>query len=56
VLGVDRGTHVLAATSESELVRNAAVGEKRKAATARLQMVPLDPACVGQKGLPLPSS
>jgi putative transposase len=37
VLGVDRGTHVLAATSESELVRNAAVGEKRKAATARLQ-------------------
>ena len=37
VCGVDRGTHVLAATSEGELIRNAAVGEKRRVATARLQ-------------------
>jgi putative transposase len=37
VLGVDRGVHVLAALSDGRLIRNAAVGEKRKAATARLQ-------------------
>lgn len=37
VLGVDRGVHVLAATSDGVLVRNAAVGERRRAATTRLQ-------------------
>ena len=37
MLGVDRGVHVLAATSDGELIRNAAVGEKRKSAAARLQ-------------------
>jgi len=37
VCGVDRGAHVLAATSKGELIRNAAVGEHRKRATARLQ-------------------
>ena len=37
VLGVDRGVHVLAATSEGELIRNLAVGERRKRAIARLQ-------------------
>ncbi len=37
VCGVDRGTHVLAATSEGELIRNAAIGKRRKVATARLQ-------------------
>jgi putative transposase len=37
VLGIDRGVHVLAATSDGTLIRNAAVGERRKAATIRLQ-------------------
>ena len=37
VLGVDRGVHVLAATSAGSLIRNAGVGEKRRSATARLQ-------------------
>lgn len=37
IVGVDRGVHVLGATSEGELIRNAAVSEKRKARTARLQ-------------------
>lgn len=36
-LGVDRGVHVLAALSDGRLIANAAVGERRKAATARLQ-------------------
>jgi putative transposase len=37
ILGVDRGVHVLAACSDGELIRNAAVGERRKSATKRLQ-------------------
>ena len=37
VLGVDRGVHVLAATSEGALIANLAAGEKRRAATRRLQ-------------------
>jgi putative transposase len=37
VIGVDRGVHVLAALSDGRLLANAAVGEKRKAATARMQ-------------------
>jgi transposase len=37
VIGVDRGVHVLAALSDSRLVPDEAVGEKRKTATARLQ-------------------
>ena len=37
VIGVDRGVHVLAALSDGRLIANAAVGERRKAATARLQ-------------------
>ena len=37
VLGIDQGVHVLAALSDGTLIRNIAVGEKRKAATARLQ-------------------
>ncbi|MGC2650358.1 MAG: transposase [Candidatus Cybelea sp.] len=37
VIGVDRGVHVLAALSDGRLIANAAVGEQRKAATARLQ-------------------
>ncbi len=37
IIGVDRGVHVLAATSDGTLIRNASVGEKRKAATKRLQ-------------------
>ena len=37
VIGVDRGVHVLAALSDGRLIANAAVGEKRKAATARMQ-------------------
>jgi putative transposase len=37
VISVDRGVHVLAALSDGRLIANAAVGEKRKAATARLQ-------------------
>ena len=37
VIGVDRGVHVLAALSDGRLIPNAAVGEKRKATTARLQ-------------------
>jgi putative transposase len=37
MLGVDRGVHVLAALSDGRLIANAAIGEKRKAATARLQ-------------------
>jgi putative transposase len=36
-VGVDRGVHVLAALSDGRLIANAAVGEQRKAATARLQ-------------------
>jgi hypothetical protein len=37
VLRVDRGVHVFVATSDTILIRNVAVGEKRRAATARLQ-------------------
>ncbi len=37
VFGVDRGVHILAATSDGDLIRNLAVGEKRRAATTRLQ-------------------
>ena len=37
VIGVDRGVHVLLALSDGRLIANAAVGEKRKAKTARLQ-------------------
>jgi len=37
VIGVDRGVHVLAALSDSRLIANVAVGEERKAKTARLQ-------------------
>jgi putative transposase len=37
VIGVDRGVHVLAALSDGRLIANAAVGERRKAATTRLQ-------------------
>jgi putative transposase len=37
VIGVDRGVHVLAALSDGRLIANRAVGEKRKAATARMQ-------------------
>ena len=37
VLGVDRGVHVLAATSDGALIANLAAGEKRRAATRRLQ-------------------
>jgi len=36
-IGIDRGVHVLAACSDGRLIRNLAVGEWRKAATARLQ-------------------
>jgi putative transposase len=36
-IGVDRGVHVLAALSDGRLLANAAVGEKLKAKTARLQ-------------------
>ena len=37
IIGVDRGVHVLAATSDGTLIRNVSVGEKRKVATKRLQ-------------------
>ena len=37
VIGVDRGVHVLAALSDGRLIANAAVGEKRKTKTKRLQ-------------------
>ena len=37
VIGVDRGVHVLAALSDGRLIANRAVGDKRKAATARMQ-------------------
>jgi putative transposase len=37
MLGIDRGVHVLAALSDGHLIPNAAIGENRKAATARLQ-------------------
>jgi putative transposase len=37
MIGVDRGVHALAALSDGRLLANAAVGEKRKAATARMQ-------------------
>ncbi|HEY2473191.1 MAG TPA: transposase [Candidatus Cybelea sp.] len=37
MLGVDRGVHVLAALSDGRLIPNAAIGERRRAATARLQ-------------------
>jgi putative transposase len=37
ICGIDRGVHVLAATSDGALIQNAAVGERRKGATARLQ-------------------
>ncbi len=37
LLGVDRGVHVLAVLSDGTLIPNAAVGEKRKVATKRLQ-------------------
>jgi putative transposase len=37
MIGVDRGVHVLAALSDGRLLANAAAGEKRKAATARMQ-------------------
>jgi putative transposase len=36
-LGADRGVHVLVALSDGQLIANAAVGERRKSATARLQ-------------------
>jgi putative transposase len=36
-LGIDRGVHVLAACSDGTLIRNAAIGERRKSATKRLQ-------------------
>jgi putative transposase len=35
-LGIDRGVHVLAATSDAELIRNAAVGERARSAVTRL--------------------
>ncbi|HLY01469.1 MAG TPA: transposase [Candidatus Cybelea sp.] len=37
MIGVDRGVHVLAALSDGRLIANPAVGEQRRAATARLQ-------------------
>ena len=37
VVGVDRGVRVLAALSDGRLIGNAAIGERRRAATARLQ-------------------
>lgn len=37
VIGVDRGVHVLATLSDGRLLANAAVGERRRGATARLQ-------------------
>lgn len=37
IVGVDRGVHVLAALSDGTLLPNAGVGERHKAATARLQ-------------------
>ena len=37
VIGVDRGVRVLAALSDGRLIGNAAIGERRKTATARLQ-------------------
>jgi putative transposase len=36
-VGVDRGVHILAALSDGQLIRNAAVGERRRGATRRLQ-------------------
>lgn len=36
-VGIDRGIHVLAAISSGELIKNLAVGEKRKKAVRRLQ-------------------
>ena len=36
-IGIDYGVHVLAALSSGELIANAAVGERRNAATVRLQ-------------------
>ena len=36
-IGIDRGVHVLAALSDGTLIRNLAAGERRKAATTRLQ-------------------
>jgi putative transposase len=36
-IGLDRGVHVLAAVSDGTLIRNLAAGERRRAATARLQ-------------------
>ncbi|PZR59429.1 MAG: hypothetical protein DLM50_01510, partial [Candidatus Meridianibacter frigidus] len=36
IVGIDRGVHVLAATSDGALIANLAVAEKRKRATARL--------------------
>ena len=37
VVGVDRGVHVIAALDSGTLVRNIAIGERRKSATKRLQ-------------------
>ena len=37
VVGVDRGVRVLAALSDGRLIGNAAIGERRRTATARLQ-------------------
>jgi putative transposase len=37
IVGIDRGVHVLAATSDGALIKKLAVAEKRKVATARLQ-------------------
>ncbi len=37
IVGIDRGVHVLAATSNGDLIKNLAVGEKRKVAVGRLQ-------------------
>ena len=37
VIGVDRGVHVIAALDSGALIRNIAIGERRKSATRRLQ-------------------
>ena len=37
IVGIDRGVHVLAALSDGTLIANRGIGERRRAATARLQ-------------------
>ncbi len=37
LVGIDRGVHVLAATSDGQLIRNSAIGERHQSRTARLQ-------------------